>query len=204
MYSREVHLECQSLQSTELNEIATSVIPQLGQFHVYLNVSEDIAQRYHTIFKEIYSAVFGGKIHEKPKPEKEAICLALTFCGWLQVRYPIIEAFGQCKDVEYVCLHHLFDEPILLAYLHYPVILKGGNFSFLTRSIMNLAIMFITMERHHYNKAKLSWISDAEYQRYNIPQYYQAKGNLCSLITEKKIEIFHSKLLTGNPDLTVP
>ncbi|KAK3728214.1 hypothetical protein QZH41_002622 [Actinostola sp. cb2023] len=48
--------------------------------------------------------------------------------------------------------------------------------------------------RHHYNKASLSWISDCAYQRDNFPTYYNAKDALCSVITEKKIEIFHSKL----------
>lgn len=59
---------------------------------------------------------------------------------------------------------------------------------------MHLAIMFITMVRHHYNKATLSWIGDCNHQQDQFPGYYNTKTALCSVITEKKVEVFHSKL----------
>jgi len=180
----------------ELEHEVTSLIPELGQFHVYLNSSEDVVKQYYPIFKEIYASVFGRrvKLAEKPKPDKVALCVVLSFCGWLSVRKQVIKAFGQCKDTEYSCLLHLFEEQIPLCFLHYPVIVRGGQFEQLALSMKHLAIMFVAMDRHHYNKASLSWISDVQHQQENFPDYHAAKSAICSVLNEKKVEIFHSTL----------
>ena len=176
----------------ELEHEVTSLIPELGQFHVYLNSSEDVVKQYYPIFKEIYASVFGQrvKLAEKPKPDKVALCVVLSFCGWLSVRRQVIQTFGQCKDTEYSCLLHLFEELIPLCFLHYPVIVRGGQFEQLASSMKRLAIMFVAMDRHHYNKASLSWISDVQHQQENFPDYHTAKSATCSVL----IEIFHSTL----------
>ena len=143
---------------SQLDQQATSLIPELGQFHVYLNSSEDVVKQYYPVFKEIYASVFGQRVRlaEKPRPDKVALCIALSFCGWLSIRSHIIQAFGQCKDPEYSCLLHLFEELIPLCFLHYPVIVRGGQFDQLVSSMKRMAVMFVAMERHHYNKASLS------------------------------------------------
>ena len=56
-----------------------------------------------------------------------------------------------------------------------------------------LCLMFITTDRHHYNKATLSWIGDTQHQKDARSEYYQAKQDLCSVLS-KKIEIFNSKI----------
>ena len=180
----------------ELDQEVMSLIPELGQFHVYLNSSEDIVKQYYPIFKEIYASVFGQRVRlpEKPKPDKVALCITLSFCGWLRIRSQIIQAFSQCKDTEYTCLLHLFEELIPLCFLHYPVIVRGGQFQQLMSSMKRLAIMFVAMDRHHYNKASLSWISDVQHQQEKFPAYHAAKSALCSVLNEKKVEIFHSML----------
>jgi len=180
----------------ELEQEVTSLIPELGQFHVYLNSSEDVVKQYYPIFKEIYASVFGQRVRlaEKPKPDKVALSIVLSFCGWLSVCTQVIQAFRQCKDTEYSCLLHLFEELIPLCFLHYPVIVRSGQFEQLASSMKRLAIMFVAMDRHHYNKASLSWISDVQHQQENFPDYHAAKSALCSVLNEKKVEIFHSTL----------
>lgn len=162
----------------------------------FFNGTEDVVTRYHIVFAEIYKAVFGQRkvLPLKPKPDKVTLCITLAFAGWLQVRDNLINAFGQCKDVEYACLFHLFDELVPLNFMHYPVVVRGGNFEQLEVAMKRLSLMFIAMDRHHYNKASLSWISDTNYQRASFPDYLQAKEDLCPVITEKKVEVFHSKL----------
>ena len=79
------------------------------------------------------------------------------------------------KDVEYVCLYHLFDELIPLNFMHYPVVVRAGDFNMLMDFIKRLWIMFIAMDRQHYNKASISWISDTLYQEESFHDYYQVK-----------------------------
>ena len=50
--------------------------------------------------------------------------------------------------------------------------------------------MFVAMDRHHYNKASLPWISDVQHQQENVPDYHA----LCSVLNKKKVKIFHSTL----------
>ena len=52
-----------------------------------------------------------------------------------------------------MCLYHVLDELVTLAYVHYPVVVKGENFQLLQESMTHLVLMFIAMDRHHYNKA---------------------------------------------------
>ena len=52
--------------------------------------------------------------------------------------------------------------------------------------------MFVAMDRHHYNKASLPWISDVQHQQENVPDYHAAKSVLCSVLNEKKVKIFRS------------
>ena len=39
------------------NPESLTLVPELGQFHIYLNGIEDVIKQYHPIFNEIYKAV---------------------------------------------------------------------------------------------------------------------------------------------------
>ena len=120
-------------------------------------------------------------------------CTSINFCGWLRIPRQVIQAFGQCKDIEYSCLLHLFEELVPPCFLHYPVIIvRGGQFEQLASSMKPLAIMFVEMDSDHYNKASLSLISDEQHQKENFPDDHAAKSTTCSALNEKKVEIFHS------------
>ena len=57
-----------------------------------------------------------------------------------------------------------------------------------------LAILFISWHRRHYNKSTLSFLSDLAYHKTFLPEYFQLKLQWLSIITEKKVEVFHSLL----------
>ena len=94
---------------------------------------------------------------ENPKPDKITLSSTIAFTGWLHFRTHIIKVFGEYKDVEYASIHHLFDKLLPLNFLHYPVIVRSGNFNNIQDSMKRLRLVFITMDRHHYNQATLSW-----------------------------------------------
>ena len=169
------------------NPESLTLVLELGQFHIYLNGIEDVIKQYHPIFNEIYKAVFGQNksLPENPKPDKITLSSTITFTGWLQVRSQIKKAFGECKDVEYECIHHLFDELLPLNFLHYPVIVRGGNFSNIQDSMKRLCLMFIAMDRRHYNKATLSWISDNNTKRIYVLNITKP-NKICVQFSQKK------------------
>lgn len=57
-----------------------------------------------------------------------------------------------------------------------------------------LAIIFICWRRKHYNKSTLSFLSDCAYQCKYLPAYWSKKASILKLITEKKVEVWHSVL----------
>ena len=57
-----------------------------------------------------------------------------------------------------------------------------------------LAILFISWQRCHYNKSTLSFPSDLAYKKTFLPEYFRVKLQWLSIITEKKVEVFHSLL----------
>ena len=122
-------------------------------------------------------------------------CTSINFCGWLSIHRQVIQAFGQCKDIECSCLLHLFEELVPPCFQHYPaIILRGRQFEQLASSMKPLAIMFVAMDRHHYNRASLSWISDEQHQKEIFSDYHAEKSTTCSALNEKKVKIFHSTL----------
>lgn len=120
-------------------------------------------------------------------PTKRVLINAVHMATLLLDIQPSVNAVPRPVD-------HLLEELIPLCFLHYPAIVRGGQFEQLASSMNRLAIMFVAMDRHHYNKASLSWISDVQHQQENFPDYHTAKAALCSVLNEKKIEIFHSTL----------
>ena len=101
---------------------------------------------------------------------------------WAMQRSP---GFGHLPPARWV---------VPLVFYQYPVIFRGGNLQLYKSVMFHLCLMFISMTRRHYNKASLSWLSDLHYQAKYLPELYNFQANNLSLVTEKKVEIYHSVL----------
>ena len=55
-------------------------------------------------------------------------------------------------------------------------------------------VPFIVWERRHYGKSTLSMLRDLIHQKLNFKKYYEMKERFMTLITEVKVEIWHSLL----------
>ena len=75
-------------------------------------------------------------------------------------------------------------------------IFRDGDILQYENLMAQMAVIFICWERRHYNKSTLSFLSDMDYQKVFLPRYWTKKLQFLSLITEKKVEIFHSKSLS--------
>ena len=60
--------------------------------------------------------------------------------------------------------------------------------------MLRFALLFIIRRRHHYDTSTLSMLNDIYHQKFNFTSTYSCKEHWISLITEKKVEIWHSIL----------
>ena len=174
-------------------KIIATIIPEQGQFHVYLNAVEDVVLMFKFFFDEMYKAVFGGILAKKPKPYRSTLCVTAAFLGWSLIRDKILPKFGLCKSHEFVSVLYLLDHVVPIVFFQYQTF-RSGDLNGFENLMIQLSIIFISWQRRHYNKSTLSLLSDMAYQKTFHPAYYQVKQKWLSIITEKKVEIFHSLL----------
>lgn len=148
-------------------------------------------QIYHFVLSHVYWETFGSELPHKPKPFRINLLLNAIFLGWLQLRTKVLQKFQLSKDIEFACILHLLDEVIPLSFFHYPVIFRSGNLSSYVAVMFRFALLFIIWRRHHYDRSTLSMLSDIIF---TIKNSISIQENWMSLITEKKVEIWHSVL----------
>ena len=88
-----------------------TIIPEQGQFHVYLNAVEDVVLIFKFFFDEMYKAVFGGILANKPKPYRSTLCVTATF-----LRLSLVRA-KYCQNLAHASLMSLFQSYIFLSTL---------------------------------------------------------------------------------------
>lgn len=178
----------------DANNPFLSLIPEQGQFHVSLNLHGDIVNNFRPFFHKLYTDLFGRPLPEKPKPYQCTLCVLVAFLAWLQIRSLVMRKFKSCKDIEYIYFLYLLEELVPLAFYQYEIVFKSGNIEKYREVMYRLAIIFISMKRHHYNKSTLSWLSDDDWHTTNFPLYTTLKENHLPLVCERKVEVWHSLL----------
>ena len=151
-------------------------------------------QIYHFVLSSVYRKTFGSKLSLRPKPFRINLLLNAVFLGWLQIRTKVLQKFQLCKEIEFTCILRLLDEVIPLSFYHYPVMFLSGSLSSYIEVMLRFVLLFIIWRHHHYDRSTLSTLSDIYHQKFNFPSYFVCKENWMSLITEKKVEIWHSVL----------
>ena len=132
---------------------------------------------------------------KRPKPHRIATLTTVAFGGWSIIRDQVLQLFGPvCKDTEYMLLLHLFDELLPLLFFLYNTVFRGGDFNQWLEVLMRISLMFITFRRRNYDKATLGQLSDiVHYLNENRDVSFIMRLFL-QVLTEKKVEIFHSVL----------
>lgn len=141
----------------------------------------------------MYKFVFGGILPQKPKPFRCSLCVTAALLGWILVRDKVLQKFGLCKSHEFTSIVYLLDHVVPLVFFHYQTF-RSGNMDEYECLMAQLAILFISWQRRHYNKSTLSFLSDLAYQKTFLPEYFRVKMQWLSIFTEKKVEVFHSLL----------
>ncbi|XP_078374568.1 uncharacterized protein LOC144658110 [Oculina patagonica] len=170
-----------------------SLIPEQGQFHVALNAVEDTVIIFMHFFEKLFSHLFGGTLPKKPRPYQSSLCVTAALLGWLMVRDKVLKKFTLCKSHEFVSTLYLLDDVIPLVYFQYQIF-RTGNLELYMSVMAQMAILFNIWRRKHYDKSTLSFLSDSDYQKNFLPEYWQCKQQWLYLFVEKKVEIWHSIL----------
>ena len=131
---------------------------------------------------------------KKPRAEKISTVTSAAFGGWLIIRNMVLQLFGQCKDLQYLLLLHLLDEVSAFNFFNYTVLFRGGDFNTWLQALVQASMTFILFRRQNYDKATLCQISDILFHLSENPELGQILQENRPLLTEKKVEIFHSML----------
>ena len=127
----------------------------------------------------------------KPKPFKTSLCVTAALLGWQLVRAKVLEKFAKCQQHEFVTILHLIEHVVPLIFYQYNIF-RSGNLKLYEMVMAQLAIIFICWRRKHYDKSTLSFLSDCAYQCKYLLSYWAKKASILKLITEKKVEVWHS------------
>ena len=171
----------------------TSLIPDQGQFHVALNAVEDTVIIFKHFFDKLFSHLFGGTLQKKPRPYQSSLCVTAALLGWIMVRDKVLKKFTLCKSHEFVSTLYLLEDVIPLVYFQYQIF-RTGDLEFYMSVMSQMAILFNIWRRRHYDKSTISFLSDCDYQKNFLPDYWKCKQHWLYLFVEKKIEIWHSLL----------
>ena len=170
-----------------------SLIPEQGQFHVALNAVEDTVLIFWHFFDKLFSCLFGGTLPKKPRPHQSTLCVTAALLGWFMIRDRVLKTFTLCKSHEFVSTLYLLDDVIPLVYFQYQIF-RTGDLELYMCVMAQMAILFNIWRRKHYDKSTISFLSDCDYQKNFLPDYWKSKQDWLYLFVEKKVEIWHSLL----------
>ena len=108
--------------------------------------------------------------YQRPKPDRIAVLVTAAFLGWLMLRSRVLNLFKLCKDLEFVCLLHLFEEVLPLLFFHYPVVFRSSNLENYLNIMRRFAVLFTCWRRRHYDKSTLLLLSDTAHQKVSYLQ----------------------------------
>ena len=90
------------------------------------------------------------------------------------MRDKVVPKFGLSKSHEFTSVLSLLDHVVPLVFFHYQTF-RSGNIEEYECLMAQLAILFISWQRRHYNKSTLSFLSDLAYHKTFLPEYFQLK-----------------------------
>ena len=179
------------------------IIPFIGPLHISLNSRETVVLKFHPVFKELYSFLFGQKavLAKKPKAWRQSLLLEVLYGGWSLIRDEVMSAFNNCKEVEYVTLLNLLDSYCPLVLSLYSIEFKNNYSSHYTQSVLRCWVMLMVFKRRHYNKALLILLTTFNHLKETGHPLFDIFLNSLVAFDEYPVENFHS-ILRGRSKAT--
>eukprot|EP00794_Sanderia_malayensis_P004178 gene4178-4734_t len=174
----------------------SNIIPFIGPLHISLNSRETVVLKFHSVFKELYSFLFGEKafLAKKPKAWRQSLLLEVLYGGWSLVRDEIVSVFRNCKEVEYVTLINLLDTYCPLVLSLYSIEFKNNYSLHYIQSVLRCWVMLMVFKRRHYNKALLILLTTFSHLKKTNHPLFNILLNSLNIFDEYPVENFHSVL----------
>lgn len=145
------------------------------------------------LLKNYFHVPLAESWQKKPKSFRTSLCVIAALVGWQLIREKVLEKFAKCKQHEFVTILRLLEHVVPLVFYQYNVF-RSGDLKLYEKVVAQIAIIFLCWRRIHYDKLTLSFLSDCAYQCKHVPEYLSKKASILKLITEKKVEVWHSVL----------
>ena len=127
----------------------------------------------------------------KPQPFRKSLCVTAALLGWQLIQSKVLEKFSTCKQHEFVTVLQLLEHVVPLVFYQYNIF-STGDLKLYEKVMAEMAIIFISWRRCHYNKSTLSFLSDCVCQCNHLPEYWSKIASILKVIAEKKVEVWHS------------
>ena len=102
--------------------------------------------------------------------------------------------FTNSKNLQYVALLNLLDNYLPLVLSIYTITFKRNDFLQYRSAMIRVWVMFVCLERRHYNKSSLVWLSCTTHWENNFPQLYNLWKKWPTIFDEYPVENTHSIL----------
>ena len=112
--------------------------------------------------------------------------------GWTLIRKQIREKFQNSKDIQYGTLFNLLENYIPLVLTIYTVTFKRNKFSEYFNAMIRIWVMFLCLQRRHYNRAPLIWLSNISQWKSKNKELYELFSTWQAIFDEYPVEDTHS------------
>ena len=104
----------------------------------------------------------------------------------------MIEKFKSSKDIQYGVLLNLLDNYLPLVLTIYTVTFKRNNFAEYMNAMIRIWVIFLCLQRRHYNKAPLVWLSNTWHWKDKHQEPYERFCLWPTIFDEYPVENSHS------------
>ena len=171
----------------------TSIVPMLGPLHISLNSREHVFISFRPFFANVYHFLFPkSKLADHPKPWRISLLLEVVYGGWTIIREKVMNIFSSSKDLQYGTLLNLLDNYLPLVLSIYSITFKLNKFSEYRNAMTRIWVMFTCLQRRHYNKAPLVWLSNHFHWGLNFKELYNMLTQWSVIADEYPVENTHS------------
>ena len=172
-------------------------LSQQWDLYIYPSIAESmfLLVSGHPPPQKVYTHLLPKSILASlPKAWRINLILETVYGAWTLTRTTTKLVFTNSKTLQYVALLNLLDNYLPLVLSIYTITFKRNDFLQYRSAMIRVWVMFVCLERRHYNKSPLVWLSCNTHWETNFPQLYNLWKKWPTIFDEYPVENTHSIL----------